>query len=264
VENAIKNQKRLQCSIYDGRCAIYQYLKNNGCPDSCPPPPLGPTGGPTGCYIQFTGSIGGTGLTVNGPDNLQDLNPGLVIQGNGVLPNTIILSQSSGNTGGTGTYIVNNTQIIQSESMTAISPITEVCTLKEIPLKIFGAMTLPIYKVINCGPTGATGTNCECIGVTGATGNGYRSVNTAATFNLQCTYLLEKANSIDARVVSFLVQIGAYDPLTNSVLIEEIFIANKQFYPTLDTLYGENFANTISIPTSILNYALVRSKNPNK
>ena len=100
--------------------------------------------------------------------------------------------------------------------------------------------------------------------VTGATGNSYRSVNTAATFNLQCTYLLEKANSIDARVVSVLVQIGAYDPLTNSVLIEEIFIANKQFYPTLDTLYGENFANTISIPTSILNYALARSKNPNK
>jgi len=262
IENARKNQQALQCRLYDGRCCIYKYLQEKGCPESCPPP-VGGTG-PVECYINFTGSISGNTLTVTGPENLSDLEENLVISGSGVLPDTIITEQLSGVTGGVGEYTVNNVQNVPEENLQAIQECSSDCPLAPIPLKIFGVMTLPIYEIINCGATGTTGSNCDCIGVTGPSENSYRSVNTAVNFNLQCTYLLEQANSIDARVVSVLVQIGVYDSVTDSVVIEEVFIANKQLYPTLDVLYGENFANTISIPSSILGFALSKSKNPTK
>jgi hypothetical protein len=132
--------------------------------------------------------------------------------------------------------------------------------LEPVPLDIYGIMTLPLYAQVNCGPTGATGLT----GATGATGAiGNIRANTAVNFNLQIAYLLEVAQSIDARLVSVLVQIAYVDTqVSGDIIVEEIFIANKQLYPTLDTLYGENFANTIAIPTSILQTAILNSPNP--
>lgn len=120
-------------------------------------------------------------------------------------------------------------------------------------------MTLPIYNRSFCGT-----------GVTGSTGSAQTHndfLNTAVNFNLQVAYLLEEAKSIDARLVSVLVQIGFVDPDgpvgctgdSPNVAIEEVFIANKQFYPTLDVTYGENFANTIDIPFSMLTAAYSKS-----
>jgi len=265
IANAYKNQQALQCRLYDGRCCIYKYLQEKGCPESCPPPAGGT--GPAACYINFTGSISGNTLTVTGPLGLSGLEIDQIVSGNGVLPNTAISAQVSGVPGGVGEYTVTLAQNIAEGDLQAVQDCASECPLAPIPLKIFGAMTFPIYEIINCGSTGATGAtgaNCGCIGVTGPSENSYRSINTAVNFNLQCTYLLEQANSIDARAVSVLVQVGAYDSVTDSVVIEEVFIANKQLYPTLDVLYGENFANTISIPTSILSFALDKSRNPNK
>ena len=146
-----------------------------------------------------------------------------------------------------------------------------------VPLDIYGTLTVPIYRRVPCGPTGATGATGSCgpcgpCGSTGATGAFLDKLNTAVNFNLQVDYLLEVANSIDARLTSVLVQMAYVDPLGptgdcssggENIIIEEIFIANKQFYPTLDTLYGENFANTISIPTALLIAAYDNSPNPN-
>ena len=137
-----------------------------------------------------------------------------------------------------------------------------------VPLEIYGTLTLPIYERRFCRPgaTGTTGTT----GTTGVTGTGPHEdlLNTAVNFNLQVAYLLEEAQSIDARLVSVLVQLAYVDPLaplggctvsSQNVVIDEIFIANRQFYPTLDVTYGENFANIISIPTDLLGIAYANS-----
>jgi hypothetical protein len=132
----------------------------------------------------------------------------------------------------------------------------------DVPLDIYGTLTIPIYRRVFCGTTGPTGT-------TGAYND---FLNTAVNFNLEVTYLLEEAMSIDARAVSVLVQIGYIDPLgatggctgsTENVVIEEVFFANRQLYPTLDTKYGENFANIIDIPTDLSLIAYTNSPNPN-
>lgn len=262
VENAKKNRTDLQCRIYDGRCCIDQYLRQQGCPESCPLPELGE--GPTGCYVQFVGSISGTTLNVISVESgvLED---NQVVLGPGVLEDTEILSQTSGTTGGVGIYEVNNSQDIAETDLKSTQSCTSVCELAPIPLKVFGAMTLPIYTRVLCG--GVTGSDPVVdTGSTGSTGpvEYFDLLNTAMSFNLQCTYLLEVAKSIEPRVVSVLIQTGYYDEETSSVIIDEVFIANKQLYPTLDTLYGENFANTISIPSSVLGDAYQNSRDPGK
>jgi hypothetical protein len=260
VANAFENRRALQCRIYDGRCAIYQYLNANGCPESCPAPALGPAGGSPDCRTYFIGRIDNNLLTVTDPAKFDGLEEGQVVRGESVLPDTFI----KGPTGPTGTYLLNNSQTVSEEEMYAVSQITDVCILEPVELEVFGAMTLPIYQSVDCGPTGSTGPDCSCIGLTGAIGSNFTTFNTSVTFNLQCTYLLEVAKSIDARVVSVLVQVGSYDSVTDSVVIDVVFIANRQLYPTLDITYGENFANTISIPTDIISSASVRITDSNK
>lgn len=124
-----------------------------------------------------------------------------------------------------------------------------------VPLEIYGTLTLPIYNLQPCGPTGTTDFDIN--------------LTTSVYFNLQVSYLLRKAKSIDARNVSILIQVGYVDPSGptggligctgvtggENVVISEVFVANKQFYPTLDTLYGENFANNIPIPVALLRRA---------
>lgn len=118
-----------------------------------------------------------------------------------------------------------------------------------VPLEIYGILTLPIYNNVRCGMTGASGEVTK--------------VNTAVDFNLQITYLLEVTHSIEARNLSVLIQVGYLDS-TGNVIIEEVFISNKQLYPTLDTIYGENFANIIQIPTRLLSEAVRNSPNENR
>ena len=65
---------------------------------------------------NFTGSILGTTLTVTGVSS-GSVAPGLIITGAGVTAGTTITAFGSGS-GGTGTYTVNNSQTVVSESMT--------------------------------------------------------------------------------------------------------------------------------------------------
>jgi hypothetical protein len=71
----------------------------------------------TGSTASFTGSISGTTLTVTAVAS-GTLIVGQVLTGNSVTADTTILSQSSGTTGGTGTYVVSISQTRTSGSFT--------------------------------------------------------------------------------------------------------------------------------------------------
>lgn len=133
-----------------------------------------------------------------------------------------------------------------------------------VPLDIYGALTQPVFRRIYCD-TLETNNGQSFIP---ANPNDYLTqLTTAVNFNLQVDYLLEEAEAVDARVVSVLVQLGYIDPESPpddpQVVITEVFIANKQFYPTLDIEYGENFANTINLPSNLLATAAFAMPDPN-
>lgn len=67
---------------------------------------------------SFTGAIAGTTLTVSSILPANTLGVGSVISGAGVAANTVIRALGTG-TGGAGTYTVNNSQTVASESMTS-------------------------------------------------------------------------------------------------------------------------------------------------
>jgi len=67
---------------------------------------------------QFTGSISGTTMTVTSIDPSTKLAVGQTITGTGITGGTTISSLGTG-TGGTGTYTVNNSQTVASETMQA-------------------------------------------------------------------------------------------------------------------------------------------------
>lgn len=70
-----------------------------------------------GSQPSFTGSISGTTLTTSAVTGT--ILQGQTVNGSGVTAGTIVGSQLSGTTGGAGTYTVNNSQSVSSESMTS-------------------------------------------------------------------------------------------------------------------------------------------------
>jgi hypothetical protein len=70
------------------------------------------------CSVSFTGSISGTTLTVSsilyGSGHIA---PNNTVNGSGITAGTHIVSQLTGTTGSTGTYQVNNSQTVSSETM---------------------------------------------------------------------------------------------------------------------------------------------------
>ena len=67
--------------------------------------------------VNFTGSISGTAMTVSAPAGT--LSAGQTVAGAGVAPNTTIVAQTGGTTGGAGTYTVSVSQTVGSGAMTA-------------------------------------------------------------------------------------------------------------------------------------------------
>lgn len=78
----------------------------------------------TAATFSVTASIGITTgqflltVTVVGSGTIY---PGMALAGTGVLPNTIVLSQVSGTTGGVGTYLVNKSQTVASTTITGLT-----------------------------------------------------------------------------------------------------------------------------------------------
>jgi hypothetical protein len=175
ILQAFAEKDAIQLRMKQGRDFIYQYLKDRGCPDSCPP------------------------------------------------------------------------------------PVPEV----PVPLEIYGAVTLPLYYIIDNGVR-AKIPDCSCIGITGPVKvTGRAAMNDTMSFNLSCSYYLEGADSIDARTVTVLVRVGYKGP--TGIVFETVAVYNKQFYPTIDVEYGENFKGAgITVPANILSRALTASSDPLK
>jgi len=144
-------------------------------------------------------------------------------------------------------------------------------TTGPVELEIYGTKTIPLFTQFRCivpnGPTGPTG-------ATGTVGETLNIVPTNVTFNLDVDYQIEIAESIDPRVVSVLVQIGWIGPTggtgptggctgtTENVIIETVYIGNKQIVPTLDIEYGENFASSVLIPSDVMAIAMAAMPDP--
>jgi hypothetical protein len=79
--------------------------------------------GSIGAAAGGTGSISGTTLTITAKASFRPLTPNQTITGTGIADGTIITAQLSGTTGGIGTYTVNNSQIVASTTITAVTPI---------------------------------------------------------------------------------------------------------------------------------------------
>lgn len=138
-----------------------------------------------------------------------------------------------------------------------------------VPLEIYGTKTIPVFRRVAapCTAVGSTGPFCGATGPAGTQNNMITSIN----YNLDIVYKLEETDSVDARVVSVLVQVGYIGPTgsvgdctgsSENVIIETIFIGNKQYYPTLDITYGENYTASISIPSSIIYAAMNAMPDP--
>lgn len=159
----------------------------------------------------FTASVSGTTLTVSAISG-GTLKPGQQINGAGVTVPTHIVSQSSGSTGGTGTYVLNQTMTVGSEAMTANGDLVTsggyVIQLTGAgPCTSGGALTLQNYGT-NITDGGCTwqlvgGTNYSAILLDGGSGEiTGESLDVACG---GCTYGIS-ANNIS----------GGVDPHTNS------------------------------------------------
>lgn len=73
-------------------------------------------------YVEFTGSISGTTLTVSNIDTGAELVVGMRLSGYGVNPDTVITALGTG-TGGAGTYTVSINQTVSSTTVYALLPL---------------------------------------------------------------------------------------------------------------------------------------------
>jgi hypothetical protein len=102
-------------------------LKSDGSPKRTGPMLIyykGPSSPSQPSSVALTGSISGTTLTVTATGGVTNpISPdGEFITGTGITANTEIISQLSGTTGGIGTYQLNNSMTVSSETITLISP----------------------------------------------------------------------------------------------------------------------------------------------
>lgn len=82
--------------------------------------------------LSFTGSIGGTILTVTAIATGSILPGSTTITGSGITANTIVLTQLSGAAGGIGTYTVSISQTASSTPITGVASYTPIWQIKFI------------------------------------------------------------------------------------------------------------------------------------
>lgn len=146
-----------------------------------------------------------------------------------------------------------------------------------VPMSIYGYITKPLLNVRQCGFTGGTGGNAP---------RQDTDVIQRMSYNLEVDYDVTVAQSTQARVCSVLCQLAYMDPNNNTgftgptgpcsgptgscgfpicspVFVEEIVIGNKQFYPTLDVLYGEMFSGDVYIDSFLAEIAATAMPDPN-
>jgi hypothetical protein len=146
-----------------------------------------------------------------------------------------------------------------------------------VPMSIYGYITRPLLTVRQCGFTGGTGPTAP---------RKNTEVVQRMSYNLEVDYDVTVAKSTQARVCTVLCQLAYMDPndktgftgptgpcsgptgncglpICSPVFVEEIVIGNKQFYPTLDVLYGEMFSGDVYIDSSLAELAATAMPDPN-
>ena len=146
-----------------------------------------------------------------------------------------------------------------------------------VPMEIYGYITKPLLSVRQCGFTGGTG---------GTAPRQNTEIIQRMTYNLEVDYDVTVAQSTQARVCTVLCQLAYMDPNDNTgitgatgpcsgptgscgfptcspVFVEEIVIGNKQFYPTLDVLYGEMFSGDVFVDSDLAEIAATAMPDPN-
>lgn len=140
-----------------------------------------------------------------------------------------------------------------------------------VEMEIYGYITRPLLNLKSCGVTGGTGSNAY-----------YEEIQVLDTlnFHLEVDYDIKKVKSTQPRVVSVLCQMAFVDPaqvtgetggtgicyipqgndcgfsVCKPIILEELFFGNKQFTPTLDRVYGENFNGVVNIHTDLAQLAV--------
>jgi len=138
-----------------------------------------------------------------------------------------------------------------------------------VGMEIYGYITKPLLSLKTCGVTGGTGPNAYSEEL---------QILNSLNYNLEVEYDIRETKSFQPRVVSVLCQMAFIDPgkvtgetgatgicsipqgdcgysVCGPVFLEELFFGNKQFTPTLDRLYGENFNGTVIINTELATLA---------
>ena len=151
-----------------------------------------------------------------------------------------------------------------------------------VGMSIYGYITRPVLGIKQCGPLGPSSQS----GVSGASGTNGKiyDIISSLSYNLEIQYDVNEVKSTQPRVVSVLCQIaynsreiGAFGPtgpckgpsgdcgrdVCDPVYLEEILIANKQYTPTLDYLYGEIFSGVINFDTNLIEEAAIEMPDIN-
>ena len=117
-------------------------------------------------------------------------------------------------------------------------------------MHIYGYDTKPLRTVtpISCGSTGDTGTTSRIV--------------SSMNYNLDVYYQINQTHTDTPRVVTVLCQLGYLEASTGNTIVETLFIGNRQFYPTLDIEYGENFAGSVDIPSDLAALAISNMPDP--
>lgn len=114
-----------------------------------------------------------------------------------------------------------------------------------IPIRILALETYPITQLVCC--SGCDGTEGQAVF--------QQQLLSSVSYNLD---VINDAPTLGTRVVAVLAQAGYFDA-SGDLQIDQIDFANRQFGPTLDTLYGEKFAANILLPSDYINGILAQN-----
>lgn len=98
--------------------------------------------------VKFVGSISGNVLTVTAIDS-GALRVGSTIFGTGVTDGTVVDSFGAGTTGGAGTYVLNNSQTVASEVMSAGQTLSTQNTELTVQLDVHGPSSAENAQIIS-------------------------------------------------------------------------------------------------------------------
>jgi len=233
----LNNLARLVTNLESSYGRLRNSILNNfyNC-NSCPTEDISNCDCPIDVYSVFQGSISGNVLTVTQIENvsLTDCPPseGTMKIGQQVYGKTeqfldsTIVSQTSGTTGGIGTYIIKNSfdesLNISSQEMLSLSVIgIEECT--KVPLRLYGVETLSV------GPLG----DCN-------------------TLLSNITYNINIANrTLGSKLAAVYVQVGWQNLGSEDVQIQGLEIDTRQFDNSILS-FGEQMNNTVLLSTELI------------